>query len=150
MFLQTDQADLGSEDTLGGRMSYAREVAEMEMSEAARRLGVMTSTWKAWECDRDTPRSNRLFMMAGILGVTPIWLLAGRGPGPFENSLSQRSDSLTAQLKSALAEAAASQQRIQQIGEQLRIRAQKEDPENAPPRRGAPSRPESKAEKYVV
>lgn len=126
MFPKTDTVDFGSEDTLGGRMSYAREVAEMEMGEAARRLGVMTSTWKAWECDRDTPRSNRLFMMAGILGVTPVWLLAGRGPGPADLSSSQRADSLTAQLESALAEAATSAQRIQQIGEQLRIHSQTE------------------------
>ena len=150
MLLQTDQADLAFEDTLGGRMSYARELAEMEMSEAARHLGVMTSTWRAWECDRDTPRSNRLFMMAGILGVTPVWLLAGRGPGPAENSLSQRSDSLTEQLKSALADAAASQQRIQQIGEQLRIHVQKEDPEKRSSPARSDTRPESKAEKYVV
>ena len=143
MLLQTDQADLAFEDTLGGRMSYARELAEMEMSEAARRLGVMTSTWRAWECDRDTPRANRLFMMAGILGVTPTWLLAGRGPGPAENSLSQHCDSLTAQLTSALAEAAASQQRIQQIGEQLRIHAQKEYPR----KRSSSSRGATEAEK---
>jgi transcriptional regulator with XRE-family HTH domain len=128
MVLQTNRVDLGSEDTLGGRMSYARELAELEMSEAAQRLGVMTSTWKAWECDRDSPRANRLFMMAGILGVTPVWLLAGRGPGPVETSLSQRSDSLTMQLESALADAAASQQRIQQIGEQMRIQSQAENP----------------------
>jgi transcriptional regulator with XRE-family HTH domain len=143
MILETDRVEFSSEDTLGGRMSYARELAEMEIGEAARRLGVMTSTWKAWECDRDTPRANRLFMMAGILGVTPIWLLAGRGPGPAENSLSQHSDSLTAQLTSALAEAAASQQRIQQIGEQLRIHAQKEYPR----KRSSSSRGATEAEK---
>jgi transcriptional regulator with XRE-family HTH domain len=130
MFSKTSPAELGSEDTLGGRISYAREAAELEMSEAARRLGVMTSTWKSWECDRDAPRANRLFMMAGVLGVTPVWLLAGRGPGPAETSLSQRADSLTAQLVSALADAAASQQRIQQIGEKLRLHSQAEGTEN--------------------
>jgi transcriptional regulator with XRE-family HTH domain len=133
MILKTDRADLGSEDTLGGRMSHAREIAELEMSEAARRLGVMTATWKAWECDRDSPRANRLFMMAGILGVTPVWLLTGRGPGPAATPLYQRADSLSVQLKSALADAAASQQRIQQIGEQLRIQSQAEYLENLRP-----------------
>lgn len=116
---------LNSEDTLGWRMSSAREAAGLEMSEAARQLGVMTSTWKAWECDRDIPRANRLFMMAGILGVTPIWLLTGRGTGPAEISLSQRAmGSLTAQLKSALADAASSQQRIRQISEDLHVHSE--------------------------
>jgi transcriptional regulator with XRE-family HTH domain len=133
MIPKTNRADLGSEDTLGGRMSYAREIAELEMSEAARQLGVMTATWKAWECDRDSPRANRLFMMAGILGVTPVWLLTGRGPGPATIPLSQRADALSVQLESALADAAASQQRIQQIGEQLRIQSQAKDPENLRP-----------------
>ena len=133
MFLETDRADIGSDDTVGGRMSYAREIAEMDISEAAGRLGVMTSTWRAWERGRDTPRANRLFMMAGILGVTPVWLLAGRGPGPAATSTSRRSDSLATQL-----ETAASKQRVQQIWEQMRTHAQKEDPEKrSSPARGA-------------
>ena len=129
MILEADGAGIGSDDTVGGRISYAREVAELEMSEAARHLGVMTSTWRAWECDRDTPRANRLFMMAGILGVTPVWLLAGKGPGPAAASPSQQSDLLAAQLETALSDAAASQQRVQQIWDQLRVRSRGEDAE---------------------
>ena len=72
------------DDTVGGRMSLAREAKAISVDEAARRLGVLASSWSAWECDRDVPRANRLANMAGILGVSPTWLLTGLGEGPGE------------------------------------------------------------------
>ena len=72
------------EDTLGGRIGRARVAADMSLKKAARRLGVKPSTWQAWESDRIEPRSNRLAMLAGLLGVSPTWLLVGRGQGPDE------------------------------------------------------------------
>jgi len=74
------------DDTLGGRISTAREACGLSADDAARRLGVLSASWNAWERDRDVPRANRLAMMAGILGVSPSWLLTGRGSGPFEES----------------------------------------------------------------
>jgi len=98
------------EDTLGGRISAAREAAGLGMEDAALRLGVQVETWRAWECDRDAPRANRLVTMAGVLGVSPSWLLAGIGAGPVASDGSR--DDLIRALESASAEALASQQRV--------------------------------------
>jgi len=73
-----------ADDTVGGRISLAREIAGLTISEAARGLGIQQDTWAAWECDRDQPRGNRLTMMAGLLAVSPSWLLAGVGQGPID------------------------------------------------------------------
>lgn len=86
------------DDTLGGRISLARETKAISIEKAAERLGVLPSSWNAWECDRDVPRANRLTMMAGVLGVCPSWLLAGVGEGPME----QASDSDRQDLRQAI------------------------------------------------
>jgi len=52
------------------------------VSEIAELVGVEVETLEAWEHDRATPRSNRLTMLAGILGASPSWLLFGRGASP--------------------------------------------------------------------
>lgn len=102
------------DDTLGGRISLAREATNLSIAQAARRLGVMTASWNAWECDRDEPRGNRLAMMAGLLGVTPSWLLAGQGNGPSENADSDVIK-LLRELGRASEGAAAINKRVQQI-----------------------------------
>ena len=68
--------------TLGGRLVRARESQNITRSQLARRLGVNTTTLKAWESDRSEPRSSRLAMLAGILNVAPTWLLVGQGEEP--------------------------------------------------------------------
>ncbi|WP_112806864.1 helix-turn-helix domain-containing protein [Ensifer sp.] len=70
------------DDTLGGRMSLARDALDVSAQRAARIVGVETSTWFNWENDRDAPRANRLAMIAGVLSVSLSWLLTGRGQGP--------------------------------------------------------------------
>lgn len=72
----------GDFDSLGGRLSRAREAQESSVSEVAELVGVEVKTLKAWESDRCAPRSNRLTMLAGILGTSPSWLLFGRGEAP--------------------------------------------------------------------
>lgn len=67
--------------TFGDRLAHARETAGMSQAELARRLGVSTRTVAAWEDDRSEPRSNRTQMVAGILNVSLMWLLSGRGEG---------------------------------------------------------------------
>lgn len=67
--------------TFGDRVTGAREAAGLEQSELAKRLGVKLKTIQAWENDQSEPRANRLGMMAGILGVSIMWLLAGQGEG---------------------------------------------------------------------
>ncbi|WP_419913515.1 helix-turn-helix domain-containing protein [Hoeflea sp.] len=69
-------------DTLGGRISRARDALDLTTSQLARRLGVKTDTVNAWETDRSEPRANRVTMLAGVLGVSPTWLLNGIGDAP--------------------------------------------------------------------
>ena len=68
-------------DTLGGRLSRARDSSGMSAAQFARRLGVKTATVQAWESDRSEPRANRLSMLSGLLGVSLPWLLTGEGEG---------------------------------------------------------------------
>lgn len=75
-------AETPDSDTLGGRLSRARDAAGITSAQLARRLGVKSSTVQAWESDRSEPRANRLTMLAGFLGVTPTWLLYGVGNAP--------------------------------------------------------------------
>ncbi|MCJ8518729.1 transcriptional regulator with XRE-family HTH domain [Pseudorhizobium tarimense] len=70
------------DDTLGGRISLARDAAALSVEEMASILGVEERTWSSWENDRAAPRANRLGMLAGVLQVSIGWLLSGRGTGP--------------------------------------------------------------------
>ena len=67
--------------TLGDRLTGAREAAGLSQKALATRLGVKTSTIAAWEDDMAEPRANRLQMVAGLLGVSLMWLLNGEGEG---------------------------------------------------------------------
>ncbi|NCF24339.1 MAG: helix-turn-helix domain-containing protein [Gammaproteobacteria bacterium] len=82
MFLTEDKEYSGSADTLGGRIVRAREAQELTTSQLARRMGVKTETLHDWETDRAEPRSNRLLILAGLLSVSPTWLLTGAGEAP--------------------------------------------------------------------
>lgn len=70
--------------TLGDRIIAAREHAGLGTQELAQRLGVRHRTLAGWEEDAAEPRSNRLQMLAGVLGVSLVWLMTGRGDGPGE------------------------------------------------------------------
>lgn len=101
-------------DTLGGRISLARESAGLSVAQAAQALGVLTSSWSAWECDRAELRANRLTTMAGILGVSPIWLLTGIGSEPREHA-GHDSAKLLRELHSTSESIAALNKRVQQL-----------------------------------
>ena len=79
-------------DTLGGRLSRARDASGMSAAQFARRLGVKTATVQAWENDRSEPRANRLSMIAGLLNVSTPWLLHGVGEAPADDP---RNDAIT-------------------------------------------------------
>ena len=88
-----DDAEDAAEDAsdrIGGRLTRAREAKGLTTSQLARRIGVETQTLHNWETDRKAPRSNRLAMLAGILDVSPTWILVGRGEAPLvdEDSVS--------------------------------------------------------------
>lgn len=81
----TDQANgihLHDADTLGGRILRARDMTGKSIEEIAAHAGVTAETYAEWENDRSEPRANKLTTLAGILGVTPIWLMSGIGEGP--------------------------------------------------------------------
>jgi len=87
-------------DTLGGRIWRARDALNLSAQELADRLGVRTDTISAWERDRSEPRTNRLFTLAGVLGVSPAWLIAGIGEAPKDDI----SNTISGQLRDQLAQ----------------------------------------------
>lgn len=105
-------------DTLGGRISLAREAKALSVDSAARHLGVLVSSWNAWERDRDVPRANRLTMMAGVLGVSPSWLLTGRGKGPPDGAAQERA-ALRTEILEMLEEAEALNARLRRLASRL-------------------------------
>lgn len=80
---EATRADM--DDTLGGRIVSAREAVGLTTAQLARRLGVKSVTLQNWETDRSEPRSNKLFMLAGLLNVSPTWLINGLGEPPSED-----------------------------------------------------------------
>ena len=89
-----------SPETLGQRLVYARERANLSTAQAARRLGVKTRTLSRWERDEIEPRPNRLVTLAQMLNVSPAWLLQGSErlePAAIEPDLA----SVQSQLQSA-------------------------------------------------
>ena len=107
------------DDTLGGRISFAREASGLSAEEAAERLGVLATSWNAWECDRDVPRANRLTMMAGVLGVSPSWLLTGLGHGPKEEKSEDGQAALREELRQASVDVEALNRRLRTIASRL-------------------------------
>ena len=91
--------DHGAPGTLAERIIKAREAAGFNTAELAHRLGVRTSTLASWEAGKAEPRTNRLMMLAGLLSVSPTWLLCGRGTAPLETA-----DSSVSSLKTSIAE----------------------------------------------
>lgn len=85
MFLTEDKELSGFSDTLGGRIVDAREAQQLTTSQLARRMGIEAETLNDWETDRAEPQSNRLLTLAGILDVSPAWLLTGAGEDPFDS-----------------------------------------------------------------
>lgn len=82
MHRMTNQLDGAEDDTLGGRISLARDAADLSIEDSAAIVGVEKDTWVNWENDRSAPRANRLDMLAGVLQVSVSWLLSGGGRGP--------------------------------------------------------------------
>ena len=85
--------------TAGERIRRAREAMDLTAAQLARRLGIKTHTLTMWEADRSEPRSNRLLMLAGVLNVSPSWLLVGRGTAPIEDHMSSEMRTMRAELR---------------------------------------------------
>ncbi|MCT8997189.1 helix-turn-helix domain-containing protein [Chelativorans intermedius] len=96
---ETIYSEAPDHDTMGGRLSRARDAAGLTVAELARRLGVKASTIQAWESDRSQPRANRLAMLAGVLNVSLSWLLHGVGASPSDESRTELVQAVSANLK---------------------------------------------------
>ena len=70
------------QDTIGGRISLAREALDLSPIEAAGAVDVGPAVWSDWERDRSEPPPQMLARIAETLQVTLYWLLTGRGVGP--------------------------------------------------------------------
>jgi len=115
-----------SVSTLGERISVAREHAGLSEDELAERLAVQRRTIDDWEGDGAEPRANKLVMLAGILGVSPAWLLSGAGDGvPAPDADAATIDDgalrlrLAAELRDAVKAHTHVQQRITRIADAL-------------------------------
>jgi HTH-type transcriptional regulator, cell division transcriptional repressor len=69
-------------DTLGGRISLARDACNMTVADAADMTGIDPQSWSTWENDRDAPAARHLEDIAASLHVSLSWLVTGRGNGP--------------------------------------------------------------------
>lgn len=72
-------------DTIGGRISRAREASGLSVKDLAWRLGVKIATVRGWESDRSQPSSHRVVLLAGLLQVSLSWIVHGVGIGPSED-----------------------------------------------------------------
>ena len=110
--------------TFGDRLAAAREAAGMEPRQLARRLGVRLSTLEGWENDVSEPRANRLSMMAGLLNVSIIWLLTGKGEGvagPEEDSqITPEVNDLLAELRDLRGQIMKASERLARLEKRLR------------------------------
>ena len=73
-------------DTLGGRIWRARDALGYRLEDLASRLCLPEDTVGGWERDHAEPDTETLFRLAGVLHVSPSWLIAGVGTPPPEPS----------------------------------------------------------------
>jgi transcriptional regulator with XRE-family HTH domain len=102
--------------TFGDRLEAARVAAGLDTDALAQILGVRDSTMKAWEADEWEPRGNRLQMLAGMLNVSLMWLMTGKGPGLGVPSLHP---ALPVGARLALAEITQLREQMQALGRDL-------------------------------
>ena len=77
--VETDaEVDDGDGD-VGARIEAARVATDIDRATLGARLGVDAETVADWESGETAPRSNQLVAIAGVLGVSPPWLMIGYG-----------------------------------------------------------------------
>ncbi len=112
----------GETATFGDRVAAARDAAGLSQGELARRAGVAVKSVRAWEDDQSEPRANTLQRVAGILGVSIMWLLAGEGDGltPPTDGGADAAD-LLREIRSLRADHAAVGERLGRLEKRLRL-----------------------------
>lgn len=114
-----------ADSTLGGRIIDARETRGLSIAQLSKLMGVLPKTISNWETDRSEPRFNQLHRLAGVLHVSPMWLMGGGDAAEADSAapttrettgLAQQLDQLTemqAKMTSMLFEAQAELRRLQ-------------------------------------
>jgi HTH-type transcriptional regulator, cell division transcriptional repressor len=115
----------GDTATFGDRMTGAREATGLSQADLARRMGVKVKTVKAWENDQSEPRANKLQMLAGMLGVSIMWLLTGQGDGldgpETPEPLSDDLTAIMAELRAMKVEQSRMAERMGRLEKRLRL-----------------------------
>lgn len=109
------------DDTLGGPIPCALE-AKRAIRRRSRRATGCPRHELEWGCDRDVPHANRLTMMAGVLRVSPSWLLTGLGHGPLEEKSEDGQAALREELRQAPVDVEALNRRLRTIASRLEAR----------------------------
>ncbi|MCY1668741.1 helix-turn-helix domain-containing protein [Rhizobium sp. SL86] len=78
-----------ADDTLGGRMSLAREARNLTVEQVAHAINSTPDTVRYWENDRAAPSLDRLLIIADALDVAASWLMTGFGHGPNWDDLTE-------------------------------------------------------------
>lgn len=82
---------VAADDTLGGKIQAAREARGYSIAELSRKVAVNADTVANWERDRSEPRANKLMMLAGVLNVSPLWLM-GTASDPMNDNVGLSED----------------------------------------------------------
>ena len=112
--------------TFGDRLSAAIEKSGMTQKLVAKRLGIKLVTLKSWEQDISEPRANRLSMLAGLLGVSVMWLLHGEGDGvehsDKDSQLPSEINDILFEIRAVQTELLSSADKLAKLEKQLRSR----------------------------
>ncbi|SPJ24870.1 helix-turn-helix domain-containing protein [Palleronia abyssalis] len=109
--------------TFGDRLADARQAVGLSQRDLAQQLGVKLNTLIAWENDVSEPRANRLSMLSGLLNVSLMWLLSGKGEGlapPVESDMPADVTSTLAEMRKIQAEMVRLGERMGHLEKRLR------------------------------
>jgi HTH-type transcriptional regulator, cell division transcriptional repressor len=123
--IETGSDEWGEESaTFGDRLAYAREAMGLSQAQVAHRMGVKLQSLRNWEENRSEPRANRLQMLAGMLNVSMVWLMSGRGEAPsVEAPESASVDSCLAEMRAIRVEQLRLTERLGRLEKRLRATA---------------------------
>lgn len=115
--LRQNQMELFMANTsaLALRIQDARAAAQLSIMEVSSLVAVKPETYKRWESGASEPRINKLTTLAGVLAVSPGWLLSGDE----EHIAALNSDDRVALFRERIEQMAAIQRRMQVMLDEL-------------------------------